>query len=126
MAKILAANIVADNYQLRGTELKNQLIETDVAVYASWKLAVNKKLRIEAVIYPSKIDQISYAFSQLTPPIFQQLDAWIQANSEEFTMDEFYNEIEHYIGISMLASKAKQELNTIIMQSAETVNKYYH
>ena len=30
------------------------------------------------------------------------------------------------MGIPMLASKAKQELNTIVMQPAETVNKYYH
>ena len=30
------------------------------------------------------------------------------------------------MGIPMLASKAKQELNIIVMQPAETVNKYYH
>ena len=41
-------------------------------------------------------------------------------------MNEFYNEIEHYMGIPMLASKTKQELNTIILQSTETVNKYYY
>ena len=41
-------------------------------------------------------------------------------------MDKFYSKIEHYMGIPMLANKAKQELNTIIMQPAETVNEYYH
>ena len=41
-------------------------------------------------------------------------------------MDKFYNEIEHYMRIPMLASKAKQELNIIVMQPAETVNEYYY
>ena len=41
-------------------------------------------------------------------------------------MDKFYNKIEHYMRTSMLVSKAKQELNTIVMQPTETVNKYYH
>ena len=65
-------------------------------------------------------------FSQLTQPIFQQLDAWIQANSENLTMDEFNNKIKHYMEIPMLANKAKQELNTLVMQPAEIVNNYYH
>ena len=41
-------------------------------------------------------------------------------------MEEFYSEIKHYMGIPILVSKAKQELNIIVMQPAETVNKYYH
>ena len=41
-------------------------------------------------------------------------------------MDKFYSEIEHYMGTSMLASKTKQELNTIVMQPTKTVNEYYH
>ena len=87
---------------------------------------MNEKLRIDAIIYPSEIDRVSYAFSQLTQPIFQQLDSWIQTNSAYLTMDKFYNKIEHYMGIPMLASKAKRELNTITMQPTETVNEYYH
>ena len=77
MAKLLAASAinVADNYQLYGIGPKNQLIGNNVAAYAPWKWAVSKKLRIDAIIYPNKIDQIKYAFSQLMQPIFQQLDA---------------------------------------------------
>ena len=41
-------------------------------------------------------------------------------------MDKFYSKIEHYMEISILASKAKRELNTIVMQSIKMVNEYYH
>ena len=41
-------------------------------------------------------------------------------------MEEFYSEIEHYMGILMLASEVKQELNTIVMKPTESVNEYYH
>lgn len=41
-------------------------------------------------------------------------------------MTEFFDEIEHYINILLLAAAAKQNLNTITMRSIETVNKYYH
>ena len=41
-------------------------------------------------------------------------------------MKDFYSEIEHYMGIFMLASIAKRELNTIVMKPNKLVNKYYH
>ena len=41
-------------------------------------------------------------------------------------MKEFYSEIKYYMRISMLANVAKQELNTIVMKSSESVNEYYH
>ena len=41
-------------------------------------------------------------------------------------MKDFYSKIEHYMGISMLASIAKTELNTIVMKLSKLVNKYYH
>ena len=51
---------------------------------------MNDKLRIDAVMYPEERDQISYAFHQLAQPIFQQLDAWINANAKDFSMEDFY------------------------------------
>ena len=92
----------AENYRPRGIGPKQQLTGTDMTAYAPWKWAVDEKLRIDSVIYPTAMDQVSYAFSQLTQPIFQQLDSWIQANSDNLSMDEFYNEIEHYMGIPLL------------------------
>ena len=41
-------------------------------------------------------------------------------------MEEFYSEIEHYMEILMLASVAKQKLNTIVIKSSESMNEYYH
>ena len=41
-------------------------------------------------------------------------------------MEEFYNEIEHYMSILMLATTAKRELNIIVMKPGESVNEYYH
>ena len=117
---------MADNYRPRGVGPKQQLTGTDTVAYAPWKWAVNDKLRIDAAIYPTEMDRISYAFSQLAQPIFPQLDPWIQANSENLTMEEFFSEIEHYMGIPMLAATAKRELNTVVMRSNEAVNEYYH
>ena len=61
----------------------------------------------------------------MTQLIFQQLDAWIQANSEDLTMDKFYNKIEHYMKISMLTRIAKRQLNIIIMQHAQQILPLY-
>ena len=71
---------------------------------------------------------MAYAFNQLTQPIFQQLDAWMHANSEDLTLNKFFKEVEHYMGILMLTAKTKTkyELNTIVMRSNKLVNKYYH
>ena len=41
-------------------------------------------------------------------------------------MKKFYSEIKHYMRISMLASVAKRELNTIVIKSFELVNEYYY
>lgn len=83
----------ANNYQLHGTEPKTQLIETNIIAYAPWKWAVKKKLQINATIYLTKIDCISYAFSKLALSIFQQLKVWIQTNLENLTMAKFFKEI---------------------------------
>lgn len=114
---------VADNYRPRGIGPKQQLTGTDPTAYAPWKWAINEKLRIDAIIYPAEMDRVSYAFSQLAQPIFQQLDSWIQANSESLSMDKFFTEIEHYMGIPMLAATAKRELNTVVMRGNKTVNE---
>ena len=53
----VASTSAAENYRPRGARPKNQLTGTDVAAYAPWKWAVNEKLRIDAVIYPTPMDQ---------------------------------------------------------------------
>ena len=72
IAELPAANAtnVADNYQFCGIGPKSQLTGIDAAAYAPWKWAVSKKLRIDAIIYPSEMNWISYVFSQLTQLIF--------------------------------------------------------
>ena len=87
---------------------------------------MNDKLRVDAVMYPEKRDQISYAFHQLAQPIFQQLDAWINANAEDLSMEDFYKQIEHSMGIHMLVKKAEDELHVVTMKpTGETVDDYY-
>lgn len=39
---------------------------------------------------------------------------------------QFFNEIEHYMGIPILAATAKRKLSTVIMKFGELVNKYYY
>ena len=118
------ANSVA-SYKPRSIGSKNQLTGTDPTAYAPWKWAVNDKLRVDTVMYPDERDRISYAFHQLAQPIFQQLDAWIDANSKGLTMEEFHQQIEHCMGIHMLTEQAKDELHTVTMKSNETVDEYY-
>ena len=96
----------ADNYRPRGIGPKNQLTGTDTSAYAPWKWAIKDKLRIDAILYPTEMDKISYAFSQLAQPISQQLEAWTQANSEELTMQDFFSEVEHYMGIPVFSIHA--------------------
>lgn len=51
---------------------------------------------------------------------------WIYANSENLTIAKFFEEIKHYMAISMFVATAKQDLNTVIMWPIKSVNKYYH
>ena len=113
------------NYRPRGIRPKKQLTGTDPSAFAPWKWAVNDKFCIDSVIFPTEEDKISYAFHQLDQPIFQQLDAWIAANSKGLTMERFYQQIEHCMRIHMLTERAKDELHTVTMKSNETVDEYY-
>ena len=122
------ASIASDpmaNYRPRGIGPKKQLTGTDPSAFALWKWAVNDKFRVDAIIFPTEEDKISYAFHQLDQPIFQQLDAWIGANSKSLTMDGFYQQIEHCIDIHMLVEKAEDELHVITMKPSELVDDYY-
>ena len=118
------ANPVA-SYRPRGIGPKSQLTGTDPTAYALWRWAVNDKLRVDAVIYPEEKDWISYAFHQLAQPIFQQLDAWINANADDILMEDFYKQMEHSMRIHMLVKKAEDELHVVTMRPTETVNDYY-
>ena len=63
------------NYQPRRIRLKNQLTGTDTTAYALWKWVVGEKLRVDLIMYSTQKNCVGYTFSQLTQPIFQQLDA---------------------------------------------------
>ena len=77
-------------------------------------------------MYPEERDWISCAFHQLLQPIFQQLDAWINANADNLSMKDFYKQIEHSMGIHMLVEKAEDKLNVVTMKpTGETVDNYY-
>ena len=87
---------------------------------------MNDKLRVDAVMYLEERDQISYAFHQLAQSIFQQLDAWINVNADDLSMEDFYKHIEHSMGIHMLVKKAEDELYVVTMKSTgKTVDDYY-
>ena len=122
------ANVASDprsNYRPHGIGPKKQLIGTNPSAFSPWKWAVNHKFRVDAVIFPIEEDKISYAFHQLDQPIFQQLDAWIGANSKSLTMEGFYQQIEHCMGIHMLTEWAKEELHIVTIKSNKTVDEYY-
>ena len=77
-------------------------------------------------MYPEERDQISYVFHQLAQPIFQQLDAWINANTNDFSMEDYYKQIKYSMGIYMLVKKAEDELHVVTMKpTGKTVDNYY-
>ena len=77
-------------------------------------------------MYPEEKDRISYVFHQLAQPIFQQLNAWINANADDLSIEDFYKQIEHSIGIYMLVEKAEDRLHVVTMKpTGETVDDYY-
>ena len=119
------ANNPVSNYRPRGIGPKKQLIGTDPSAFAPWKWAVNDKFHVDSVIFPTEEDKISYAFYQLDQPIFQQLNAWIRANSDSLSMDGFYQQIKHCMGIHILVEKAEDKLHVITMKPSEPVDDYY-
>ena len=50
----------------------------------------------------------------------------MHVNSENLILNKFLEEVEHYMWISMLAAKAKRDLNIIVIKSNKSVNKYYY
>ena len=107
------ANVASDpvsNYRPHGIGSKKQLTETNPLAFAPWKWVVNDKFCMDSVIFPTKKNKISYAFYQLDQPLFQQLDAWIGANSESLNIEGFYQQIEHCMGIHMLTEQAKKKV----------------
>ena len=122
------ANVASDlvaNYKPCGIGPKKQFTGTNPSAFLPWKWAVNNKFCVDIAIFPTEEDKISYAFHQLDQPIFQQLDAWIAANSEGLTMEKFYQQIEHCMGIHMLTEQAEDKLHTVTMKSNKTVDEYY-
>ena len=62
------ANVTSDpvaNYRPRGIGPKKQLTGTDPSAFSPWKWAVNDKFCVDAAIFPTEEDKISYAFHQL-------------------------------------------------------------
>ena len=49
----------------------------------------------------------------------------MHTNLNHLTLNKFFEEVEHYIEIFMLAIKAKHKLNTIVMQFNKSMNEYY-
>ena len=50
----------------------------------------------------------------------------MHVNSNHLTLKKVFEKVEHYMRILMFAAKTKRKLNTIIMHSNKSVNKYYH
>ena len=77
MASVASMANMADaaNYKPYRIRPKKQLTGTNPLAFLPWKWAVNNKFCVDAVIFLTKEDKISYAFHQLDQFIFQQLDA---------------------------------------------------
>lgn len=71
-------------------------------------------------------ERVDYAFNQCMQPIFKQIDTWVRVNRGKLTMQGFYHVVEHYMGIPILAAKAKRDLATITMNVGERVDEFYH
>ncbi|MCJ1470501.1 hypothetical protein MMC07_009147 [Pseudocyphellaria aurata] len=125
--KSVAEATTTTNYRAQG-EKPTKLTGTNTAAYRMWRNAVKTKIEIDALLYPTKRSCIIYAFNQLTGAIFDAIETWVKERKEAgiLTLNELFDEMEHYLGLPSLVEDAKRELLTITMASSELVDEYYH
>ncbi|MCJ1471042.1 hypothetical protein MMC07_009690 [Pseudocyphellaria aurata] len=113
------------NYRARGVESKKPL--TDKTEFRAWRHAVRAKFKTNGLLYPTGLSRVNYAVSQFALSVFDAMETWIEEKkaSGSLTVEQLFDEIKHFMGISALAADAKRELLTASMGN-ETVDEYYH
>ena len=94
--------------------------------YSSWFYAICEKLKTDAPMYVIEQQRVAYALSRIKSSLFDKIAAWVAENFDTITMAGLFDKTEHWIGVHLQATKAKQELITIAMKNTKSVSEYYH
>ena len=115
----------ATTWRPRGISPSKPLTGKNVDEYSAWAYTVKKKLQTDAPMYAGDDDRVGYILSQMENPIFEAIHIWVE-DQEVLTLEAFFDEVEHYMGIHLQTTQAKKDLTTIKMKPEESVNEYYH
>ena len=113
------------SWRPRGTHPSKSLNGKNKDDYAAWAFTVKRKVETDSPIYTTDAAKIDYALSKMTDPIFDVMLTWVQDQSNPIWTD-FFEEIEHYLGLHMQVTEAKHLLHSIKMKNDESIDEYYH
>lgn len=113
------------NYRPRGIDPHEKLTGESADEYDPWEYAVKEKIRVDRPLYPDEKSKIRYALAHIKPPLFKSMHEWVR-DEPRATLDEFLEEIRHYIGHHLQERQARKDLRDIRQQQSESVTQYYH
>lgn len=116
---------IPSSWRPRGTEPSKPLSGKNKDEYAAWAYTVKRKVETDAPIYVDDSAKIDYALSKMADPIFDAMLTWVQDQSDPVWAD-FFEEIEHYLGLHMQVTEAKHLLRSIKMKGEESIDEYYY
>ena len=123
--KVTKTDDVSSSWRPRGTDPSKSLSGKHKDDYAAWAYTVKRKVETDSPIYPTDSTKIDYALSKMTDPLFDAMLTWVQDQINP-TWVNFFEEIEHYLGLHMQGTEAKHQLASIKMKNDESVDEYYH
>ena len=113
-------------YQACGTDLSKKLTGKSIYNYNPWAHSIQRKLKVNKILFPTNPDKIDSVFLQMKAPIWNKINTWVIIQGDLFTVDEIFTEVENYMDITQHKANAKKELTMIAMRQNETVSEFYH
>ena len=130
---LTAATVATDRstvatWRPRGKDPKKSLSGMEPDDYKPWRYRVDRKLTVDSPIYPTDLDKIDYALTQMVEPLFSAIQGWVAESADEssVTYAEAMDEVEHFMNIHLEENDANKELLTTKQRQGESVTQYYH
>ncbi|THC87524.1 hypothetical protein EYZ11_013029 [Aspergillus tanneri] len=116
---------IAASWRPRGQHPNKPLKGENANEYPPWRYAVDVKLETDYPMYPTDATRIRYALSQMEEPIFSVMQKMVYRDRTK-SLDDFMGDVEHYMGIHLLADAANRELQSVAQRRNKTVTEYFH
>ncbi|KAI5304588.1 hypothetical protein KEM56_006300 [Ascosphaera pollenicola] len=100
-----------------GPDPGSKLKITDVKQYKPWEFSWHH--------YLTDADKINYALTWLEGDLYDTMDAWWSASSDDKSYATFLFEIQTLLGVQFLHADARRDLEYAFMTSDEKVRAYY-